>query len=98
MIDERQQAVDELKGWVEDHPAQFSRGIAQAERDLTFSLSQMRTWQRQHPNSWMAVFDATLVAVESTREALLETLRERGIPALDTYVFYVHDEQTSLIL
>lgn len=68
------------------------------DHDAQFLISHLEEWRKKHPNNWVAVYDGRLVAVEPSKERLLETLQKVQVPLDSVLLDFLSEEKPVLIL
>jgi hypothetical protein len=68
------------------------------DANVRFALDHLEEWRQHHPNKWIAVYDAQVVASESSKTGLLKTLHKKKLPLREVYVDFVSEEKAALIL
>ncbi len=61
-------------------------------------LDHLEEWRGRHPNSWIAVYDGQLMAVESSKERLFRALDHKKIPLAEVLLDFLNAEKSILVL
>ena len=91
-----QEALDGLEKLLQD-PNGLRERIQRMERNVEFALAHQEDWREEHPNHWIAVYDAKLVAAESSMRRLRATLQKKSIPVRDVYLTFLREDLSDFI-
>ena len=93
-------STDLLEGFAQrlGDPERARKHQRRLDRDLGFLLSHMDEWRKTHPNRWVAVYGGELVAIEDSKERLLEAIGKKKLPLREVLVDFISEQQVALVL